>query len=112
MSPSTLITLSVLEIVALVAILMLLNNLLKPVTNIGAEADAILEGGVTVASQLDQLTHVVHTRDAGCTCAAAWSEQNPDAFVATVAEHLQQQHNVKIISNTLANFVKAAIRQP
>jgi hypothetical protein len=41
----------------------LLNNLLKPVTNIGAEADAILEGGVTVASQLDQLMHVVHTRD-------------------------------------------------
>jgi hypothetical protein len=44
-------------------VLMLLNNLLKPVASIGAEADAILEGGVTVASQLDQLTHVVHTRD-------------------------------------------------
>jgi len=44
-------------------VVMLLNNLLKPVTNIGGEADAILEGGVTVASQLDQLTHVVHTRD-------------------------------------------------
>ena len=44
-------------------VVMLLNNLLKPVTNIGAEADAILEGGATVASQLDQLTHVVHTRD-------------------------------------------------
>ena len=26
-------------------------------------ADAILEGGVTVASQLDLLDHVVHTRD-------------------------------------------------
>ena len=49
--------------------------------------------------------------DAGCTCAAAWSEQSPDAVVAKVAEHLQGQHNVKIISNTLANFVKAAIRE-
>jgi len=49
--------------------------------------------------------------DAGCTCAAAWSEQSPDAVVAKVAEHLQAQHNVKIISNTLANFVKAAIRE-
>ena len=44
-------------------VVMLLMNLLKPVTSIGAEAGAILEGGVTVASQLDQLTHVVHTRD-------------------------------------------------
>ncbi len=49
--------------------------------------------------------------DAGCTCAASWSEQTPDALVAKVAEHLQQQHNVKTISNTLANFVKAAVRQ-
>jgi len=44
-------------------VLMLLKNLLEPVTKIGAEADTILAGGVTVASQLDQLTHVVHTRD-------------------------------------------------
>ena len=44
-------------------VVMLLMNLLKPVTNIGAEADAILAGGVTVAAQLDQLEHVVHTRD-------------------------------------------------
>ena len=49
--------------------------------------------------------------DAGCTCSAAWSEQSPDAVVAKVAEHLQKQHNVKIISNTLANFVQSAIRQ-
>jgi len=49
--------------------------------------------------------------DAGCTCAAAWSEQSPDAVVAKVAEHLQAKHNVQIISNTLANFVKAAIRE-
>jgi hypothetical protein len=44
-------------------VVMLLNNLLKPVAKTGAEADAILAGGVTVASQLDQLEHVVHTRD-------------------------------------------------
>jgi len=49
--------------------------------------------------------------DAGCTCPAAWSEQSPDAVVAKVAAHLQQQHNVKTISNTLANFVKSAIRE-
>ena len=49
--------------------------------------------------------------DAGCTCAAKWSEASPDAIVAKVAEHLQQQHNVKTISNTLANYVTAAIRQ-
>jgi len=44
-------------------VVMLLINLLKPVASIGAEANAILEGGVAVASRLDQLTHVVHTRD-------------------------------------------------
>ena len=49
--------------------------------------------------------------DAGCTCPAAWHEQSPDAIVAKVAEHLQAQHNVKTISNTLANFVTAAIRE-
>lgn len=49
--------------------------------------------------------------DAGCTCRAAWSDQSPDAIVAKVAEHLQQRHNVKTISNTLASFVKAAIRE-
>ena len=49
--------------------------------------------------------------DAGCTCAAKWNEQSPDALVAKVAEHLQQQHNVKTISGTLANFVKSAIRE-
>lgn len=49
--------------------------------------------------------------DAGCTCPATWREQSPDAVVAKVAEHLQQRHNVKTISNTLANFVTAAIRE-
>ena len=49
--------------------------------------------------------------DAGCTCRAAWSEDSADAVVAKVAEHLQQRHDVKIISNTLANYVKAAIRE-
>jgi hypothetical protein len=44
-------------------VVMLLKNLHATVADIGAEANAILEGGVTVASQLDQLTHVVHTRD-------------------------------------------------
>ena len=44
-------------------VVILLTNLLKPVTNIGAEADAILAGAGTVAGQLDQLEHVVHTRD-------------------------------------------------
>jgi predicted small metal-binding protein len=49
--------------------------------------------------------------DAGCTCNAAWTESSPDAIVAKVAAHLQEQHNVKTISGTLANYVKAAIRQ-
>ena len=38
-------------------------NLLAPVNRIGREAETILAGGVTVAHQLDLLTHVVHTRD-------------------------------------------------
>jgi len=49
--------------------------------------------------------------DAGCTCAAKWSEPNADALVGKVAAHLKQEHNVKTISNTLANFVKSAVRQ-
>jgi predicted small metal-binding protein len=48
--------------------------------------------------------------DAGCTCAAAWSESTPDAVVG-VAAHLQAEHNVHTISNTLANFVTSAIRR-
>lgn len=49
--------------------------------------------------------------DAGCTCPASWHEQSPDAIVAKVAEHLQAKHNVKTISDTLANYVKAAVRE-
>jgi predicted small metal-binding protein len=49
--------------------------------------------------------------DAGCTCTATWSEQSPDAVVAKVAAHLQEKHNVKTISGTLANFVTAAVRR-
>jgi hypothetical protein len=45
-------------------VVILLKNLLVPVTRIGGEADAILEGGVTVASQLDAVPLLVHTRDA------------------------------------------------
>ena len=53
----------VLAAVVIPVVLTLLKNLLEPVAEIGAEADAILAGGLTVASQLDQLEHVVHTRD-------------------------------------------------
>jgi predicted small metal-binding protein len=49
--------------------------------------------------------------DAGCTCSAAWSESSPDAVVTKVAAHLQDKHNVKTISGTLANFVTSAIRK-
>ncbi|MGH8991211.1 MAG: DUF1059 domain-containing protein [Acidimicrobiia bacterium] len=49
--------------------------------------------------------------DAGCVCAAAWTESTPDAVVAKVAAHLQAEHNVHTISNTLANFVLSAIRR-
>lgn len=45
-------------------VVILLKNLLDPVTRIGAEADSILDGGVTVASQLDSVPLLVHTRDA------------------------------------------------
>jgi hypothetical protein len=53
----------VLAAVIIPVVLILLKNLLKPVTKIGHEADAILAGGVTIAHQLDLLEHVVHTRD-------------------------------------------------
>ena len=53
----------VLAAVIIPVVLILLKNLLAPVTKIGHEADAILAGGVTIAHQLDLLEHVVHTRD-------------------------------------------------
>lgn len=49
--------------------------------------------------------------DAGCVCSAAWSETTPDAVVGKVAAHLQAEHNVHTISNTLANFVLSAVRR-
>jgi predicted small metal-binding protein len=49
--------------------------------------------------------------DAGCTCNASWSESSPDAVVGKVAAPLQEKHNVKTISGTLANFVTSAIRK-
>ena len=53
----------ILAFVVIPVVLMLLKNLLVPVSKIGHEADTILAGGVTIAHQLDQLAHVVHTRD-------------------------------------------------
>ena len=53
----------ILAAVIIPVVLLLLKNLLAPVERIGGEAATSLAGGVTVASQLDQLEHVVHTRD-------------------------------------------------
>ena len=53
----------ILAFVVIPVVLMLLKNLLAPINRIGREAETILAGGVTVAHQLDLLTHVVHTRD-------------------------------------------------
>ena len=51
----------VLAAVVIPVVLLLLHNLLKPVAQIGREADAILAGVVTVASQLDLLGELVST---------------------------------------------------
>jgi hypothetical protein len=51
----------VLAAVVIPVVLLLLKNLLRPVVRIGREADAILAGGVTVASQLDLLGELVST---------------------------------------------------
>ncbi len=53
----------ILAFVIIPVVLMLLKNLLVPVNRIRRETETILAGGVTVAHQLDLLTHVVHTRD-------------------------------------------------
>jgi hypothetical protein len=42
-------------------VLYLLNNLWKPVQQIGAAADGILAGGATIANQLDMLGGLTHT---------------------------------------------------
>jgi hypothetical protein len=52
-----------LAFVIIPAVLVLLHNLMKPVAQIGREADAILAGGVTAASQLDLLAGLIPTRD-------------------------------------------------
>jgi hypothetical protein len=53
----------ILAVVVIPVVLLLLFRLLKPVNAIRREADTILAGGVTIANQLDNLVHVVHTRD-------------------------------------------------
>ena len=49
--------------VVIPAVLVLLHNLMTPVNRIGHEADAILAGGVTIASQLDLLTGLGPTQE-------------------------------------------------
>ena len=53
----------ILAAVVIPVVLVLLRNLMKPVDQIGREADAILAGGVTIAAQLDLLGGLVPTRD-------------------------------------------------
>lgn len=53
----------ILAVVVIPVVLVLLRNLMKPVNQIGREADAILAGGVTITAQLDLLGGLVPTRD-------------------------------------------------
>lgn len=53
----------VLAVVIIPVVLILLHNLMKPVARISHEADAILAGGVTVASQLDLLAGLIPTQE-------------------------------------------------
>jgi hypothetical protein len=53
----------ILAAVVIPVVLVLLRNLMRPVDQIGREADAILAGGVTIAAQLDLLGGLVPTRD-------------------------------------------------
>jgi len=53
----------ILAVVVIPVVLVLLRNLMKPVNQIGREADAILAGGVTIVAQLDLLGGLVPTRD-------------------------------------------------
>jgi hypothetical protein len=53
----------ILAVIVIPVVLVLLRNLMKPVNQIGREADAILAGGVTIAAQLDLLGGLVPTRD-------------------------------------------------
>lgn len=53
----------VLAVVVIPVVLVLLRNLMKPVNQIGREADAILAGSITIGAQLDLLGGLVPTRD-------------------------------------------------
>ncbi len=53
----------ILAVVVIPVVLVLLRNLMKPVNQIGREADAILAGSTTIAAQLDLLGGLVPTRD-------------------------------------------------
>jgi hypothetical protein len=53
----------VLAVVVIPVVLVLAHNLMKPVTRIGRDADAILAGGATIAAQLDLLGGLVPTMD-------------------------------------------------
>jgi hypothetical protein len=53
----------ILAVVVIPVVLVLLRNLMKPVNQIGREADAILAGGGTIVAQLDLLGGLVPTRD-------------------------------------------------
>jgi len=52
-----------LAIVVIPFVLVLLTRLMKPINDIGHEADAVLAGGVTIASQLDLLAGLVPTKE-------------------------------------------------
>jgi hypothetical protein len=52
-----------LAMVVIPFVLVLLSRLMKPINDIGREADAILAGGVTIASQLDLLAGLVPTKE-------------------------------------------------
>jgi hypothetical protein len=53
----------VLAAVVIPFVLVLLQSLMKPVNQIGHEADAILAGGLTIASQLDLVAGLVPTQE-------------------------------------------------
>jgi hypothetical protein len=52
----------ILAAVVIPVVIVLLHNLMRPVARIGHETDAILAGGVTIASQLDLLAGLAPTQ--------------------------------------------------
>jgi nitrogen fixation/metabolism regulation signal transduction histidine kinase len=52
-----------LGLVVLVAVVILFQSVLRPVLEIRAYADDILEGGLGIARNLDSADELVHTRD-------------------------------------------------